>query len=80
MQLKGNLQKNISPLLGVIRWAIRFSTKISPTLWVFYKHQPFRRKPFSLWLISLAEIGKNAVAPCDGIGLYKLLDQEFENL
>jgi len=52
---KGNLQKNISIPLGVIRYSNSFSTKISPTLWVFYKHQPFRRKPFSLWLIFLAE-------------------------
>ena len=53
---KGNLQKNISPPLGVIRWVIRFSTKMSPTLWVLYRHQSFCRKPFSLWLISLAEL------------------------
>src|SRR5690606_1700307 len=32
-----------------------FQKKISPTLWVYYKHQIFLRKPFSLRLISLAE-------------------------
>ncbi len=61
--LKGNWQKNISPPLGVIRWVIRFSTKISPTLWVFYKHQSFLRKPFSLRLISLAEKWKECRCP-----------------
>ena len=51
---KGNLQKNISPPLGVIRQAIYLSTNISPLPGVpnLYKHPSFRRKHFSLRLIS----------------------------
>ena len=49
--------KNISPPLGVGQFNQSISTNIPPTLWVAYlhKYQTFRRKPFSPWLISLAE-------------------------
>src|SRR5690606_14010537 len=54
---QGELLKNISPPLGVFRLTIRFSIKMSPPLGVAYpgKHLSFRRKPFSLRPISLAE-------------------------
>ncbi len=50
--LNKKFQKNISPSLGVFPFSPHPSTKILPLPGVFHKHQPFRRKPFSLRLIS----------------------------